>query len=59
MVARMVNGGSVTVYWETPSPPRDGLSIGRAIASAVVFLANDKEDHLRGQVIRIPSGVTT
>ena len=47
------------VDWETSSPPRDGLSIGRAIASAVLFLANDKEGHPRGQVIRIPSGVTT
>lgn len=42
----------------TSSPPRDVMTIGRATA-AVVFLANDKEGHLRGQVIRIPSGITT
>lgn len=47
------------VDWGTSSPPRDGSTIGRAVAAAIVFLANDWEGHLRGQVIRIPSGVTT
>ena len=30
-----------------------------AIADAVLFLANDRDGHHRGQVIRIPSGITT
>lgn len=47
------------VDWRRSSSPREDVTIGRATAAAVVFLANDKEGHLRGQVIRIPSGVTT
>jgi hypothetical protein len=37
---------------------RGASFIARATA-AVVFFANDKEGQLRGQVIRIPSGITT
>ncbi len=41
-----------------------GLDVGTtdvesAIADAVLFLANDRSGHHRGQVIRIPSGITT
>jgi NAD(P)-dependent dehydrogenase (short-subunit alcohol dehydrogenase family) len=41
------------------SPPSDVSTIGRAVAAAIDFLANDREGHLRGQIIRIPSGITT
>lgn len=47
------------VDWRTASPSLEATSTARATADAVVFLANDKEGHLRGQVIRIPSGITT
>jgi hypothetical protein len=41
------------------SSPWDHAAVGRAAASAAMFLANDEEGHLRGQDIRIPSDVTT
>lgn len=47
------------VDWRVASRSSDGSGILRAVAGAVLFLANDKEGHLRGQIIRIPSGVTT
>lgn len=50
---------SADVDWRTASPSSEALGTARATADAVVFLANDKEGHLRGQVIRIPSGITT
>lgn len=50
---------SADVDWRTASPSREASGTVRATADAVLFLANDKEGHLRGQVIRIPSGITT
>jgi NAD(P)-dependent dehydrogenase (short-subunit alcohol dehydrogenase family) len=46
------------VDWRAMDVPRTATDVASATANAVVFLANDKEGHLRGQVIRIPSGVT-
>lgn len=47
------------VDWHANSASLDERSIARATADAVLFLANDREGHHRGQVIRIPSGITT
>lgn len=38
----------------------DGIRVNpRAVGDTVLFLGNDKEGHLRGQVIRIPSAIAT
>jgi 3-oxoacyl-[acyl-carrier protein] reductase len=50
---------SADVDWHAISASLDATSTARATANAVLFLANDKEGHHRGQVIRIPSGITT
>lgn len=50
---------SADVDWHAASASLDARSIARATADAVLFLANDREGHHRGQVIRIPSGITT
>lgn len=47
------------VDWHAGSAHLDEASIARATADAVLFLADDREGHHRGQVIRIPSGITT
>lgn len=68
-----VRFSAVTPAWPVPEEPWYGADVDwrvasrssyeggifRAVADAVLFLANDKEGHLRGQVIRIPSGITT
>lgn len=48
---------SADVEWPAPLASR-AMDTERAIADAVVLLAYDREGHHRGQVIRIPSGVT-
>jgi hypothetical protein len=50
---------SADVDWRVASSASDTSGILRAVADTVVFLANDKEGYLRGQVIRIPSDITT
>ena len=50
---------SADVDWHANSASLNERSIARATADAVLFLANDREGHHRGQVIRIPSGITT
>lgn len=50
---------SADVDWHATSASLDATSIARATANAVLFLANDREGHHRGQVISIPSGITT
>jgi NAD(P)-dependent dehydrogenase (short-subunit alcohol dehydrogenase family) len=47
------------VSFDPASSRVDEAAIVRATANAVVFLAKDREGHHRGQVIRIPSGITT
>lgn len=47
------------VDWRAISASLDQRSVARATADAILFLANDREGHHRGQVIRIPSGITT
>ncbi len=50
---------SADVSFDPASSRGDEAAIVRATAEAVVFLAKDREGHHRGQVIRIPSGITT
>jgi 3-oxoacyl-[acyl-carrier protein] reductase len=50
---------SADVDLQATSVSLDATSIARATGNAVLFLANDREGHHRGQVIRIPSGITT
>lgn len=47
---------SADVDWRAALDPTD---VDEAIADAVLFLADDTYGHHRGQVIRIPSGITT
>jgi len=66
-----VRFSAVTPAWPVPherwygadvdwrAAPPDAIDMIGATANAVVFLANDKEGHHRGQVVRIPSGITT
>jgi hypothetical protein len=46
------------VEWPAPTTSW-AIDLERATAEVVAFLANDRAGHHRGQVIRIPSGVTT